>query len=52
MAPPGLLATLGLSPEQPVGREQLLALMRGVSPVTAGRSVRWAATGRGWRGSM
>lgn len=42
---PGMLATLGLSPEQRVGRADLLALMRGASPVS-GEALR-AAGGNG-----
>ena len=44
---PGMLAALGISPEQPVGRVELLALMRGVSPVS-GEALR-AAGGDGTR---
>ena len=44
---PQLLATLGLSAEEPVGREELIALMDGVSPVD-GHELR-AAGGNGAR---
>ncbi len=44
---PRMLATLGLSPEQRVGRADLLAMMRGVSPAT-GEPLR-AAGGNGTR---
>jgi hypothetical protein len=45
---PAVLASLGLSADRPVGREELVALMNGQAPNTVARSVRPAATARRW----